>query len=273
MPGFVDVSNMSDLEIKRLGQRDDDDDQPTYKRSSMYRPRYNMSAPIDQPRRPRQQPEDVTASAEVIWAAAAYADRLNGGEYRKEPEYALTETNTYTRDIVRHANKHYMWQAIKDQTIITTEDRHVGQQARDWVRKSLVIKGLRGNMSDFDRALSHAVEMDEFMTGADRYEIALVTSQIRAWREGTRLEAVMDDVIRTPVAAVDEKVQLTVQVVKSVFSTNFNVYFITAKTDGHQMVFFSYRKALGIGEWITIKGNVKAHRADATQLNRVRIVE
>jgi hypothetical protein len=114
--------------------------------------------------------------------------------------------------------------------------------------------------------------MDQFMTGSDRYEIALVTSQIRAYREGVRMEQLMADVISTPVAAVGEKVQLNVEVVKSVYSQNYNVYFITAKTDGHQMVFFSYRERKTVGEWITIRGSVKAHRPDATQLNRVRIV-
>lgn len=272
MPGFVDVSNMSDLEIKRLGQRDDDDSSTTTRGRSMYRPRYNMSAPVNRSRRPRQQPGDITAPADVIWAAAAYADRMNGGEYRKEPEYALTETNTYTRNIVRHANRHWMWQAIESRTLITEQDRDVGQQARDWVRKRLVMQGLRGNMTEFDQALSRAVEMDEFLTGADRYEIALITSQIRAWREGTRMEAVMDDVDRRPVAAVGEKVQVRCQVIKSVFSTNYNVYFVTAKTDANQMVFFSYREDLAVGRAIEIKGHVKAHRPDATQLNRVRLV-
>ena len=110
------------------------------------------------------------------------------------------------------------------------------------------------------------------MTGADRYEIALVTSQIRAWREGTRMEAVLEDVDRTPVAAVGERVQLDVTVVKAVYSTNYNVYFITAKTDHNQMVFFSYRERLPVGDRREIKGSVKAHRPDATQLNRVRVV-
>lgn len=234
---------------------------------------YNARPAMNSKRRPRQLPLDQVVPAEIVWAAAAYADRLNGGEYRKEPEYALTETNTYTRDIVRHANRYYMAQAIASRTLITVEDRHVGQQARDWVRKSLVLKSLKGNMSDFDQAVARAVEMDEFMTGADRYEIAVITSQIRAWREGTRMEAIIADVDHSPVADVGTKVSLMAEVVKCVFSSNFNVYFITAKTDGHQMVFFSYRDRLNPGRKIYLRGTVKAHRSDATQLNRVRLQE
>ena len=236
----------------------------------MYRTYYRTMTP--RTRRPRQQPADLVMSADRIWGAAAYADRINDGEYRKEPEYRVTEDGRFTDQIVRQANKNIMWGAIMDTSRITAEDIETGRAALDYVRKSLVIKGLKGNMSDFDQALSRVVEMEEFMTGSDRYEIALVTSQIRAWREGTRIEAVMEDVVRTPVAAVGERVLLNVEVVRAVYSTNYNVYFITAKTDGHQMVFFSYREKLPVGEFRTIKGHVKAHRADATQLNRVRIV-
>ena len=223
-------------------------------------------------RRPRQQPADVVLGADRIWGAAAYADRVNGGEYRKEPEYRIGEDGAYTQEIVRQANKNIMWSAITDTSLITPSDIETGRLALDYVRKNLVIKGLKGTLSEFDQALSHAVEMEQFLTGADRYEIALVTSQIRAWREGTRMEAVLEDVDRTPVAAVGERVQLDVTVVKAVYSTNYNVYFITAKTDSNQMVFFSYRDKLPVGDRREIKGSVKAHRADATQLNRVRIV-
>ena len=223
-------------------------------------------------RRPPQQPADLVMSADRIWGAAADADRINGGEYRKEPEYRVLEDGRITDQIVRQANRNIMWGAIMDTSLITDEDIETGRAALDYVRKNLVIKGLKGNLSEFDQALSRVVEMTEFMTGADRYEIALVTSQIRAWREGTRMEEIMEDVVRTPVAAVGERVQLNVQVVKAVYSANYNVYFITAKTDGHQMVFFSYREKLPVGEFRTIKGHVKAHRPDATQLNRVRMV-
>ena len=236
----------------------------------MYRSHYHAMTP--RTRRPRQQHTDIVVSADKIWAAAAYADRVNGGEYRKEPEYRVLADGRISDEVVRQANKIHMWDAITDASRITPADMETGRLALDYVRKSLVIKGLRGNLSDFDQALSHVVEMEQFLTGADRYEIALVTSQIRAWREGTRMEAVLADVDRTPVATIGERVQLDVEIVKAVYSTNYNVYFITAKTDHNQMVFFSYREKLPVGDRREIKGAVKAHRADATQLNRVRIV-
>ena len=233
----------------------------------MYRTYYRSMTP--KTRKPRQRPADTVVSAEQIWAAAAYADRENGGEYLKEERWMMNATPPYRE---KEANKTLMWRAITDISLIHGEDIETGRAARDYVRKNLVIKTLKSRLSEFESALSRVVEMEEFMTGADRYEIALVTSQIRAYHEGQRLDSVMEDVINTPVAAVGEKVQLNVEVVKSVYSANYNVYFITAKTDGHQMVFFSYRDKRPVGEFITIRGSVKAHRPDATQLNRVRVV-
>lgn len=233
----------------------------------MYRTYYRpMTA---QTRKPRQGNTDLVMSADRIWGAAAYADRENGGEYLKEDRWMANATPPF---VEKQANKTLMRKAIMDNSFITGADIEVGQQARDYVRKILVIKGLKGSMSEFDQALSRVVEMDEFMTGADRYEIALVTSQIRAWREGTRIEAVMTDVDTTPLAEVGAKVAGHARVVKSVFSQNYNVYFVTAKTDTNQMVFFSYRERLAVDSEISFRGTVKAHRPDATQLNRVRLV-
>jgi hypothetical protein len=50
------------------------------------------------------------------------------------------------------------------------------------------------------------------------------------------------------------------------------VYFISGITDTNQAVFFSYRERHAVGTLITIKGTVKAHRPDATQLSRVRVI-
>jgi hypothetical protein len=237
-----------------------------------YRPGYNIpTSQVNRNRKLKQQSEDVTITAETVWGAAAYADRINGGEYRKEPEYRVIEDGRITDEVVRQPNKIYMWGAIRDNSLITVEDRRIGREARDYIRKNLVVKGLKNAMSDFDTALSVSAEMDEFNTGSDRYEIALVTSQIRAFHQAQKMDAFTEDVDATPVAEVGAKVSLHAQVVKAVFSTNYNVYFVTAKTESRQMVFFSYRERLAQDSWINLKGTVKAHRPDATQLNRVRI--
>jgi hypothetical protein len=61
-------------------------------------------------------------------------------------------------------------------------------------------------------------------------------------------------------------------VVKSVYSQNYGVYFITGVTASRQAVFFSFRERLAKGHQCRIRGTVKAHRENSTQLNRVRMV-
>jgi hypothetical protein len=67
-------------------------------------------------------------------------------------------------------------------------------------------------------------------------------------------------------------VDVEITVVKSVYSQNFGVFFITAITTDRRAVFFSYRDRLANGHQCRIRGTVKAHRENSTQLNRVRMV-
>ena len=83
MPGFVDVSNMSELEIKRLGQMDEEDDprdNPYAYRNLARRNPYGYN----DSNRPAK-PASVKYSVSDVWAAAVAAQHRNG-EYLKEPK-------------------------------------------------------------------------------------------------------------------------------------------------------------------------------------------
>lgn len=259
MAGFVDVSNMSDLEIKRLGQQDEDDSDPGVQRHNR---RVN---------RQRVQTRPQTWSAQTVWAAAAYAHRINGREYRKEIEYRIDDQGNYTREVVREPNRVIMKRALADQSLLTAEDRRLGDLARDWLSKRIIMQTLKGALSEFDSTCQGVVACDHFDEWTHRMEVAVVASQIRAYEQAQILEQAMEGIDRSPVAAVGAKVNARVRVIKSVFSTNYSVYFITALTSSNQAVFFSYRDGLKIGSEHHIRGTVKAHRPDATQLNRVRV--
>jgi len=120
------------------------------------------------------------------------------------------------------------------------------------------------------KTLFEAVSQTEFLI-TNTMHMAVVASQIRAWRAGVAEEQARDDVAAGYLAPVGSKVQVTVTVIRSVFSQNYNVFFVTAKTDSRHMVFFSYRDRLEPGHQCAITGTVKAHRDDSTQLNRVRM--
>jgi hypothetical protein len=115
--------------------------------------------------------------------------------------------------------------------------------------------------------------MDEFALEIHQLEIATIASQIRSYRTGLAHEQRMWGTDTTPLAPVGTKVECQVEVVKSVYSQNYNTNYIRAVTvDTRKVVMFTYREGWDVGTVLTIRGTVKAHREDCTQLNRVRVL-
>ena len=238
----------------------------------MYPARYTVSAPVNN-RRSRQAPERPVAwPAETVWAAAAHAHRINAGDYLKDPEYARDSDGLWTGNVLRLRNRDVMRRALGDETVITDADRDLGCRARDYIGKQILVKALKGTLSEFEQSLQRAVAMTEFEEWNCRVELAMVASQIRSYEQAVQLEAAMEGISREPVAAIGAKVDTEITVVKSVYSQNYGVYFITGVTADRHAVFFSYRDRLANGYQCRVRGTVKAHRERSTQLNRVRIV-
>jgi len=237
-----------------------------------YRPKYNISAQVNRNRRPPTE-RPVVWTAETVWASAAYAYRTNSGEYLKDPEYAKDDQGIWTDRVLRLRNRDLMKQALDDESLIIEADRDLGHRARDWLSKSLLMKTLKGTVvKEFEVACQGMVALEEFDEWTTRYELALVPSQIKAYEEAVQLERAMDGISAEPVADIGAKVDTEITVVKSVYSQNYGVYFITGITADKRAVFFSYRERLSNGHQCRIRGTVKAHRENSTQLNRVRIV-
>lgn len=75
------------------------------------------------------------------------------------------------------------------------------------------------------------------------------------------------------VGTVGNKLNLSCEVLKCIYSQKYNTYYINAITDNDEVVFFSYKQKIEIGSKINIAGNVKAHRDEkVTQLNRVKVL-
>ena len=74
------------------------------------------------------------------------------------------------------------------------------------------------------------------------------------------------------IGQVKDTVTLNVEIIRCVFSQNWNTWFATAITQDNQAVFFSIRESHDAGTHLTIRGTVKAHKDGSTQLNRVSIL-
>lgn len=259
MPGFVDVSNMSDLEIKRLGQCDDFDEQDPPRRG-----RYSR----------RAQPGTVKSyPADDVWAAACTAYRLNGNAYLKDSEYEVDATGA--QRLVRHRNRDVMAQVLARPHQITDQDRAQARECRQFLQNDITFRTLKNTLTEFDRSVTRCLAVSDRFDGiAHRYEMAVIAclphtqrKQLVRYDQQERLQACgqLD-------APVGTKVQLQVEVIRSNYSQNYGVHFITAVTRDQQAVFFSYREAQAAGAWLTIKGTVKAQRDRQTQLNRVKVL-
>ena len=234
-----------------------------------YRPTsYNIRSQVNRARKPV---EVIEYTVDTVWGAAAYANRINGG-YFKDGVWNM-DPATGTQNRVKEPNRDLVKQALANQSLITDQDRATGADALSFLAQQLTLKALKGKTTEFDTAMSKVVAMTGF-SNANRLEIALVASQINAYERALRDLATADRVDRSKgyLADVGAKVQANVEITKVVYSHNYNVYFISGITDTSQAVFFSYRERHDVGTWLTVKGTVKAHRPDATQLSRVRVL-
>lgn len=209
--------------------------------------------------------------AEQIWTFVVTADRINGG-YSKEDVYVMeNQCRKRTKEANKIMVKAWLRQGYCGED--TAEDRDLGAAARAWHQGRLLVTALKRPLTEFEVLLNRAVGLDEFALEVHQLEITVIASQIHSYRLGVAEEQKMWGTDATPVAAVGAKVEFQVEVIKSVYSPNYNTNYIRAVTlDTRKVVMFSYREGMDPGTVVTIKGTVKAHRADCTQLNRVRVL-
>ncbi len=259
MPGFVDVSNMTDLEVKRLGQMDDYDAEP-------YQPRRTWQ--------PRAKPAGVKHSVDNVWGAAVAAQRING-EYLKEEKRTF---DMVTGEVVdrKLRNRDIMFDLLANPAQLTVEDIAQGQECRKFLQQDITFRALKGKLTEFDSSTSKVIAVeDEFDTVKHKLELAVVACLPASHQRALERQATQERVRQTTgqyVGQPGNKVQLSVEIVKSNYSQQWNTWYATAITADNSAVFFAYRQELARGAKHTIQGTVEAHRDGSTQLNRVSVL-
>jgi len=256
MPGFVDVSNMSTLEIKRLGQMDDYDEPETW--------------------RPRQRATHVGHrgyAVSEVWAAACHAQRINGA-YIKQDEWELPSESATAVQLKRKSNRNIMMEALENPFMITDEDRVAGEQCLKFLQNDLTFRALQNKLTDFDRSVMKVTAMaDRFFPQAHRLELATVACLPNSHQRAMKRIEEQDRINQTMgyIGTIGDKVTVTVDIVRCVFSQKWNTYYATGITANNETVFFAIREPLNTGTTLTLRGTVKAHRDGQTQLNRVSV--
>lgn len=257
MAGFVDVSNMSDLEIKRMGQRDDD------------------FGYVDQPRgrRTYARPASIKYSVSDVWAAACAAQRINGGYHKADvydPNRPLSAGPTVRR------NRDVMMEFLANPHQLLVEDVEAGERVRRYLQNDLTFRAVKGRLTEFDSAVSRCVAVQEhFDTNQHKYELAVVASLPASAARGEqrqntdqRMKFAAGGLIGQP----GDKISTNVEVVSCNYSKEYNIFWVRGITDQDQPVMFSLKEKFDAGTWLTVQGKVKAHRDNLTQLNYVKVL-
>ena len=255
MPGFVDVSNWSDQDIKRLGQRDDDD--------------FSISRHRPRPRGLTQ----VGYAISDVWAAACAANRVNGGYFK---ECVFEYTDGEPPKMVKDKNRHIMMHFLANPDQLLVEDVEAGEQCRNFLQNDITFRTLKNTTNDFDRSVRQVLAVEDcFYSVANRYELAVVACLPASWQRAIARQSKDERIAEARgglIGTVGQAVQLNIEVLGSVKSKDFDIYWVTAITDADQAISFSNKESWDAGTHLTIKGKVKAHRTNLTQLNYVKVL-
>lgn len=250
MSGFVDVSNMSDIQIKRMNQIDD--------AGEAYRNPYAYRKPVF-----RAPKVEMNYKAEDVWAAAWQAYITNGKQYIK----------AIMPDVPNHkTNRMIVEELLADTTQITQESRDMGETMQRYFL-GLTFKLIEGKtlspflQGAYDAATKHTI--------TSKLDLAIIASLPATYEKSAK----RDDVNRRInfarggyVGTIGDKVSLNIEVIKSLWSQKWNTWYLTGITGEDQVVFFACKESFDIGTHLTITGTVKGTRDNSTQLNRVKVL-
>ena len=206
----------------------------------------------------------AAVDADLIWAAACTAYRLNNGYY-KQPELVSDQ-------VVRPTNRDLVEQALANAALITDADRTMCMDCRRHMASAVTMQALRTELNEWARVTAQVCSLD---TITSRYDMAVITAMPHSYARQLRKESVDARLARCNEGAVGNvgaKVELNVEVLRSNYSEKFNTWFVSAITDTNYSVFFSYRESIKPETHVAIRGTVKRHNDRSTQLNRVKLV-
>lgn len=206
-----------------------------------------------------------------VVAAACAAQRING----KYVKYNMPEGNFIDDQgqIVKLiTNRELVYRHLENPEKITDADREMAVSIKDFY-KGYTFKVLSGAyLSEFDRDVMKILEDENCKeTG---YNIAVLASIPGVYLKAKQRK---DADIRVRsceggyIGKIGERLYLTIEVLKSVFSQKYGIWFISAVTINDQAVFFSYKQELNAGSRLDIVGTVKRQDNNQTQLNRVTL--
>jgi hypothetical protein len=209
----------------------------------------------------RYQRPVLNLQATDVWAAACAAQRINGAYLKIVEEGKNTETNRQIMD-----------NFIANTDLITEADREQAELVRTYY-KGLTFKILQGKkLNDFDNTAMVIANRDVIES---TYDVAVIASLPSCYERAVKRDTInrkLETASGGLVGRVGQKVKVNVEVVRSNYSQQYGVYFVSGVTTDDQAVFFSYRNGIEPGKLVIAEGTVKRHGENITQLNRVKVI-
>ena len=258
MPGFVDVSNMSSEEIRRMGHADDYDDprdNPYAYRNLARRNPYAYRKPI-------VKKPSFSYDADKVWGAAVVAFRINKG-YVKAIAPGIESHKT---------NRQLVEELLKDNVPILDSDIEEGRKIRQYF-KGLTFKVIEGkSLTPFLKTAMETSDLEQIDNNLSLATIVCLPATYNKMNERDDVDRKIKWARGGFIGTKGDNITQTIEVVKQIYSQKWNTWYITGLTDDDKVLFFAYKSDMKIGDRVTIKGTVKDHRDNSTQLNRVKVL-
>jgi hypothetical protein len=209
-------------------------------------------------------------NADDVWAAACQAQRVNGAYVKLS---ILSESDP---SMDQKSNRQLVELLLADTTQITDEDREQAKTVRKYYQAFTfkILKGIK--LSEFDNTAMLIANRDIIESN---YDVAVMASLPSCYERGVKRDGVDQRVKFATggfIGRVGDKVNVTIEILKTIYSQKWNTNYVTGITGDDQAVFFAYNHIdnVEIGETYKFFGTVKAHvhRDNLTQLNRVKVV-
>jgi len=210
---------------------------------------------------------------ETVWAASIYADRMNNGVYVKYDEPG-DNRNTLSGIIAipkTTSNKAYIKNAVADTSLLTADDIEGGKAMRAWVN-TLSFQAITRSLNDFEKVMLE-VSASEDWSGNANYHLAIIASMPASYARGKKRDEINSTIGFSGTkhfGTVGERLELSIKILRSSYSSNWETNFVTAQTLDSNIVYFAYKEDLAEGKLLAVRGTIKAHQAKGqTQLKRV----
>lgn len=239
---------------------------------TFFRPNYNYGTStlgniLGGVERKEPKPSGVAFPCLTVWAASAAADRINNGEYLKEPRHD-TQGN-----LVAKPNRLLIKELCENPEEITEEDRTQGRELHDYVR-GWTLKLLDPNCNDFIKTAVKFVDV-ETIDAINLGVIACLPSSINRDREFERVRRDIDALMTKGVINIQpgKGIQGDMEIMQTFPSKRYEGFVVRGNLDGYFVWFFS-STAFIKGNKYTIKARIKGHGSKTgTQLNYVKIIK